>query len=51
MVCRADKPMAHGFYRLRRCYERREEAIDAFLDLADAIIIRCLIWQVWILNR
>ncbi len=30
--------------RLQRCYERREEVIDAFFDLADAIItVRSLI--------
>jgi hypothetical protein len=26
------------YNRLQRCYERREEVIDAFFDLADAII-------------
>jgi hypothetical protein len=33
-------------HRLQRCYERREEVIDAFFDLADAIIaVRSLIRQ------
>jgi hypothetical protein len=32
--------------RLQRCHERREEVIDAFFDLADAIItLRSLIRQ------
>jgi hypothetical protein len=36
----------NAFNRLQRCYERREEVIDAFFDLADAIItIRSLIRQ------
>ena len=28
----------NNFNRLQRCYERREEVIDAFFDLADAVI-------------
>jgi hypothetical protein len=36
----------NAFTRLKRCYERREIAIDAFFDLADAIItVRSLIRQ------
>ena len=30
----------NSFNRLQRCYERCEEVIDAFFDLADAIITR-----------
>jgi IS5 family transposase len=38
----------NAFNRLQRCYERREEVIDAFFDLADAIItVRSLIRQAW----
>jgi hypothetical protein len=38
----------NAFARLQRCYERREEVIDAFLDLADTIItVRSLIRQTW----
>jgi hypothetical protein len=38
--------------RLQRCYERREDVIDAFFDLADAIItVRSLIRQTWTLYR
>jgi transposase len=38
----------NAFNRLQRCYERRENVIDAFFDLADAIItIRSLIRQAW----
>jgi len=38
----------NAFSRLQRCYERRENVIDAFFDLADAIItIRSLIRQAW----
>ena len=34
----------NAFNRLQRCYERREHIIDAFFDLADAIItVRSLI--------
>ena len=38
----------NGFNRLQRCYERREDVIDAFFDLADAIItLRRLIREAW----
>lgn len=40
------------FNRLQRCYERREIVIDAFFDLADAIItVRRLIRKAWTLYR
>ncbi|SER17515.1 hypothetical protein SAMN05216188_108206 [Lentzea xinjiangensis] len=40
----------NGFDRLQRCYERREHVIDAFFDLADAIItIGSLIREAWTL--
>lgn len=36
------------FNRLQRCYERLEPVVDAFFDLADAIItLRSLIRQAW----
>jgi hypothetical protein len=36
----------NSFNRLQRCYERRENMIDAFFDLADAIItVRSLFRQ------
>jgi transposase len=42
----------NAFNRLQRCYERREEVIDAFFDLADAIItVRSLIRQAWPAHR
>ena len=42
----------NGFNRLQRCYERREEVIDAFFDLADTIItVRRLIRESWTLYR
>jgi transposase len=42
----------NGFNRLQRCYERREDVIDAFFDLADAIItVRSLIRQAWSTHR
>ena len=42
----------NAFNRLQRCYERREDVIDAFFDLADAIItVRSLIRQAWTLYR
>ena len=42
----------NAFSRLQRCYERREDVIDAFFDLADAIItVRSLIRQGWTLYR
>jgi transposase len=42
----------NGFNRLQRCYERDEDVIDAFFDLADAIItVRSLIRQAWVTYR
>jgi transposase len=42
----------NAFSRLQRCYERHEDVIDAFFDLADAIItIRSLIRQAWTIYR
>jgi transposase len=42
----------NGFNRLQRCYERRETVINAFFDLADAIItVRSLIRQAWTTHR
>jgi IS5 family transposase len=42
----------NSFNRLQRCYERKEKVIDAFFDLADAIItIRRLIREAWTLYR
>ncbi|GAA0720534.1 hypothetical protein GCM10010199_26190 [Dactylosporangium roseum] len=42
----------NAFNRLQRCYERKENVIHAYLDLADAIItIRSLIRQDWTLYR
>jgi IS5 family transposase len=42
----------NAFSRLQKCYERREDVIDAFFDLADAIItVRSLIRQAWITYR
>ena len=42
----------NNFNRLQRCYERNEDVIDAFFDLADAIItVRSLIRQAWTLYR
>ncbi len=42
----------NAFNRLQRCYERREPVIDAFFDLADAIItVRSLIRQAWTTYR
>jgi transposase len=38
----------NAFNRLQRCYERNETVIDAFFDLADAIItLRRLIREAW----
>jgi hypothetical protein len=52
MACRADKAWHNGFNRLQRCCERRANVIDAFFDLADAIItIRSLIRQAWTAYR
>ena len=46
------KAWHNGFNRLQRCYERREEVIDAFFDFADAIItVRRLIREGWTLYR
>jgi transposase len=42
----------NAFGRLQRCYERREEVIDAYFDLADAIItVRSLIRHAWTTYR
>jgi transposase len=42
----------NSFNRLQRCCERNEDVIDAFFDLADAIItVRSLIRQAWTLYR
>jgi transposase len=42
----------NNFSRLQRCYQRREDVIDAFFDLADAIItVRRLIRESWTLYR
>jgi transposase len=42
----------NAFNRLQRCYERTEIVIDAFFDLADAIItVRSLIRQAWTTHR
>jgi transposase len=42
----------NSFNRLQRCYERDEDVIDAFFDLADAIITaRRLIREAWTLYR
>jgi transposase len=42
----------NAFNRLQRCYERNEDVIDAFFDLADAIItVRRLIREAWTLYR
>ena len=51
---RAADPTAwhNAFGRLQRCYERREEVIDAYFDLADNIItVRSLIRQAWVSYR
>ena len=42
----------NAFNRFQRCYERRAKVIDAFFDLADAIItVRSLIRRAWITHR
>jgi transposase len=42
----------NSFNRLQRCYERDEDVINAFFDLADAIItVRRLIREAWALYR
>jgi hypothetical protein len=46
------KSWHNTFNRLQRCYEPREAVIDAFFDLADAIITaRSLIRQAWTTHR
>lgn len=42
----------NSFNRLQRCYERHEAVIEAFFDLADAIItVRSLIRRAWTTHR
>ncbi|MFE3907964.1 IS5/IS1182 family transposase, partial [Streptomyces sp. NPDC059153] len=42
----------NAFHRLARCYERRINVINAFFDLADAIItVRSLIRRAWTTHR
>jgi transposase len=42
----------NSFNRLQRCFERKEDVIDAFFDLADAIItVRSMIRRSWTLYR
>jgi transposase len=42
----------NNFNKLQRCYERDETVIDAFFDLADAIItLRRLVRDSWTLYR
>jgi hypothetical protein len=42
----------NAFNKLQRCYERNETVIDAFFDLADAVItLRRLIREAWTLYR
>jgi transposase len=42
----------NGFNRLQRCYERNEDVINAYFDLADAIITtRRLIREAWTTHR
>jgi IS5 family transposase len=42
----------NSFNRFQRCYDRREVVINAFFDLADAIItVRSLIRQAWRTHR
>jgi len=42
----------NGFNRLQRCHERNEDVIDAYFDLADAIItVRSPIRQAWLTHR
>ena len=46
------KAWHNAFNRLQRCYERNEDVIDAFFDLAEAIItVRRLIREAWTLYR
>ncbi|MFG3702274.1 IS5 family transposase [Micromonospora sp. NPDC047620] len=42
----------NAFHRLARCFERRAVVVDAFFDLADAIItVRSLIRRAWTSHR
>ena len=42
----------NNFNRLQRCYERHEQVIDAYFDLADTVItLRRLIREAWTLYR
>lgn len=42
----------NSFHRLQRCYERKENVINAFFDIADTIItLRRLIRESWTLYR
>lgn len=42
----------NAFHRLARCYERRQVVVEAFFDLADAIItLRSLIRRAWTTHR
>ena len=42
----------NAFNRLQRCYERRRTVVEAFFDLADAIItLRALIRRAWTTHR
>ncbi|HYZ54575.1 MAG TPA: hypothetical protein VE733_13895 [Streptosporangiaceae bacterium] len=39
-------------WSVQRCYERRENVIDAYFDLADTVItVRSLIRQAWTTYR
>ena len=53
LAARPTHPAWHNaFNRLQRCYERRETVVNAFFDLADAIItVRSLIRQAWTTHR
>jgi hypothetical protein len=49
---RADQAWHNAFNRLQHCCERNKDVIDAFFDLADAIItVRRLIREAWTLYR
>jgi hypothetical protein len=49
---RADERLAQRLQPAAGCYERREEVIDAYFDLADTIItVRSLIRQSWTTYR
>jgi hypothetical protein len=41
----------NAFNQLQRCHERRENFIDAFFDLADAITLGSLIRCAWTTHR